>query len=69
MGIKKQNRHHVHLSKDTDTALAVAKRHGKPVILEILAKQMVDEWFEFFESDNGVWLTEEVPVRFIRVSE
>ncbi len=43
-----------------------AKSTVEDVILEILAKQMADEGFEFFESDNGVWLTEEVPVRFIK---
>ncbi len=40
-GIKKKNRHHVHLSKDIETALAVGQRHGKPVIFEILSEELI----------------------------
>lgn len=65
-GIKKKNRHHVHLSKDVETALSVGQRHGKPVIFEILSDTMSTEGYEFYESENGVWLTDEIPVRFIR---
>ncbi len=68
-GIKKKNRHHVHLSKDFKTALSVGQRHGKPVVFEILTGQMIKEGFEFYESENGVWLTDEVPVKFIRKLE
>lgn len=68
-GIKKKNRHHVHLSKDIETALSVGQRHGKPVIFEIFAEEMAKEGFEFFESENGVWLTDEIPVTFIRKIE
>ncbi len=68
-GIKKKNRHHIHLSKDLETALLVGQRHGKPVIFEILTEEMTNEGFKFYESENGVWLTDEVPVRFIRKVE
>lgn len=64
-GIQKMDRHHVHLSKDLETALTVGKRHGKPVIFEVLADQMVNDGFAFYESDNGVWLTGEVPVKYL----
>lgn len=66
LGIKKGSRHHVHLSKDIKTASAVGQRHGKPVIFEIAAQEMHKEGYLFYESENGVWLTEEVPVRFLR---
>ena len=39
-GLVKQNRHYVHLSSNKFAALAVGKRHGKPVVLEITAKKM-----------------------------
>ncbi|MFT5801313.1 MAG: putative RNA 2'-phosphotransferase, partial [Nonlabens sp.] len=39
-GLGKRNRHHVHLSADLDTATSVGKRHGKVVILEVLAEEM-----------------------------
>ncbi len=68
-GIKKMNRHHVHLSKDIETALAVGQRHGKPVIFEILSEEMYNAGFEFYQSENGVWLTKEIPVKFIKIIE
>jgi len=66
MGLSKQKRQHVHLSKDLDTAKMVGKRHGKLVILEVDTKQMYAEGFDFFLSDNGVWLTDAVPLRFLK---
>ena len=67
-GLEKRQRHHVHLSKDTSTAINVGQRHGKPVVLEVLALQMHNDKYEFFLSDNGVWLTEKVPVGHLMLS-
>ncbi|MCG8573640.1 MAG: RNA 2'-phosphotransferase [Flavobacteriales bacterium] len=68
-GIQKRNRHHVHLSKDVETAKMVGQRHGKPFIFEILTEAMVHDGFVFFESKNGVWLTEEIPVNYLKRSD
>lgn len=65
-GLQKRNRHHVHLSKDLDTALNVGQRHGKPVIFEVLSKEMHQDGFDFFVSTNAVWLTDEVPTKYLR---
>jgi putative RNA 2'-phosphotransferase len=64
-GLKKGKRHHVHLSKDTETARRVGARRGKPVILQVDAGKMQRQGFKFFLSVNGVWLTESVPVAFL----
>jgi putative RNA 2'-phosphotransferase len=64
-GLKKGKRHHVHLSKETETARKVGARRGKPVILQVDAGKMHGAGFKFFESANGVWLTETVPVEFL----
>ena len=64
-GILKRNRHHVHLSAEINTATSVGKRHGKPVILHVRALEMHQAGFEFFLSENQVWLTEEVPTTYI----
>ncbi|MNV86216.1 RNA 2'-phosphotransferase [compost metagenome] len=66
-GIEKLNRQHVHLSKEKETALKVGQRHGKPVIITVLAQQMAQEGYTFYLSENGVWLTEEVPTRYLRI--
>jgi putative RNA 2'-phosphotransferase len=64
-GLEKRNRHHVHLSASPDVAAAVGKRHGVPVILVIDAARMNRDGCIFYRSENNVWLTEEVPVRYI----
>ena len=64
-GLRKMTRQHVHLSPDIRTAHAVGKRHGRPVILEIAARSMADHGFQFYLSENGVWLTEEVPPDYL----
>jgi len=64
-GLKSQSRRHVHLSVDIKTATRVAQRHGKPIILSLDTVAMVDEGIDFFQADNGVWLTYEVEPRFL----
>lgn len=64
-GLLKMKRHHVHLSTDTETAVKVGSRHGKPVILRINAAAMHEAGHTFFVSKNGVWLTANVPPVFI----
>ena len=66
-GLQKMTRQHVHLSSDMETAIAVGKRHGKPVVLEVLAGKMYEDGYAFFLSANGVWLTEVVPAAYIRL--
>lgn len=65
-GLIKGRRHHVHLSTDRETMLQVGARHGKPVLLEIDARQMVTEGHRFFVTGNQVWLTDCVPPEFLR---
>ena len=65
-GLLKGARNHVHLSKDKATAETVGKRHGTPHIFEVQAEAMVRDGFQFYLSDNGVWLTEHVPAKYLR---
>jgi putative RNA 2'-phosphotransferase len=60
-GLKKMRRHHVHLSPDTETAVKVGQRHGKPVVLVVDAKKMHEEGAVFYHTDNDVWLVDYVP--------
>lgn len=64
-GLVKRSRQHVHLSADADTATAVGARHGKPAVLIIRTGEMATAGHAFFRSENGVWLTDAVPVGFI----
>jgi putative RNA 2'-phosphotransferase len=64
-GLRKGERHHVHLSADEKTAHSVGTRHGKPVVLVVEAGEMLARGHSFFRSENGVWLTEHVPAEFL----
>lgn len=66
-GLKAGSRHHVHLSLDISTAIAVGRRYGKPVVLEIQASKMSRNGFKFFRAENDVWLTDAVPPQFINI--
>jgi putative RNA 2'-phosphotransferase len=68
-GLLKQNRQHVHLTANKETAVAVGSRHGRPVVLEVNAVAMVNAGFEFYVSDNNVWLVEIVLPEYIAVPE
>lgn len=64
-GLRHMSRQYVHLSTDISTALTVGARHGTPVVYEVRAKDMYRTGYTFFLSKNGVWLIDNVPVRFI----
>jgi putative RNA 2'-phosphotransferase len=64
-GLTSASRQYVHLSSDKQTALAVGRRHGQPVVLVIKALLMHQQSFKFFRAENGVWLTSTVPDKFI----
>jgi putative RNA 2'-phosphotransferase len=64
-GLLRMERHHVHLSADEATALAVGGRRGKPALLRIDARAMRNAGHLFFRTPNGVWLTDTVPSSFI----
>ena len=68
-GLKKMNRHHVHLHVDEATSVAVGSRRGKPVLLKVRALEMARQGHEFFVTPNDVWLTDHVPPEFIEVRE
>ena len=67
-GLRKMRRQHVHLSADRATARKVGSRHGAPVVLVVGAAAMARDGYQFYLSDNGVWLTESVPPRYLRIA-
>jgi len=64
-GLRKMNRQHVHMAADVGTASSVGMRRGAPVVLRIQAGKMHRQGFLFYQSENGVWLTDSVPPDFI----
>lgn len=68
-GLSRMNRHHVHLSPDTETARRVAERHCKetPLVLRVDAAAMRAGGHSFFIAANGVYLTDAVPLAFLEM--
>lgn len=68
-GIKKGNRQFVHLSRDIETATKVGTRHGQAVVLRIDTHEMIKDGFQFYCSENGVYLVDYVPTKYISFKE
>ena len=66
-GLKPMNRQYVHLSADTTTARKVGMRHDRnPVILAVDAPKLHADGMKFFHSANdGTWMCESVPAKYI----
>lgn len=64
-GLRSGSRLYVHLSKDYDTAVKVGTRHGVPAVLKVDAGSMARDGYVFYLSENGVWLVETVPVKYL----
>ena len=62
-GLLPMGRQYVHLSDNYDTAIAVGKRHGDPLVILVKSGLMTN--FAFYKSENGVWLTDKVPVEYL----
>jgi len=66
-GLLKGQRHHVHLSKDIQTASKVGQRHGQLIILMIDSKKMQYDGHQFYLSDNHIYLVDKVPTNYLTV--
>ncbi len=66
-GLIPKSRLYVHLSGDRDTAENVGRRHGRPVIYTVNSGDMHRDGYVFFRSVNGVWLTKEVPAKYLTI--
>ena len=65
-GLIPKSRLYVHLSSDYDTAVKVGTRHGKPVVYIVDAGEMQRNGYAFYLSVNGVWLTKNVPLQYLK---
>lgn len=65
-GLKPMSRHDVHLSFNKTTAEKVGERHGKVIVLIIDTEKMYQEGFNFQCTANNVWLTQNVPTKYIK---
>jgi putative RNA 2'-phosphotransferase len=66
-GLTPRGRTHVHLSESVEEAVAVARRRGAPVILEVRACELAAHGVRLERSSSGVWLAERVPPELVSV--
>jgi putative RNA 2'-phosphotransferase len=66
-GLMKMARHHVHLSATVATAEVVGRRRGRAAVLVIDAAALSRDGCVFSCSANGVWLTDHVPPKYLRL--
>jgi len=66
-GLISKSRLYVHLSDNYETALDVGRRHGEPIVYMIYTKDMIKDGYKFYISKNGVWLTKEVPLKYLNL--
>ncbi len=64
-GLKSKQRQYVHLSETIDMAEEVGSRHGKSFIIEIDTKKLLDDGWNFYKTEQNVWLTSEIPPQYL----
>jgi putative RNA 2'-phosphotransferase len=64
-GIKRMDRHHVHMAEEPESAESIGMRHGAGIVFRIDAKAMFESGHKFYRSKNGVWLTDHVPPLYL----
>lgn len=64
-GLLPIQRNHVHLSETIATAIDVGERRGDSIVFKVFAGAMYRDGFHFYQADNGVWLTDQVPSKYL----
>lgn len=68
-GLDKMSRHHVHLTTDLNMAHQVGGRRGKSAVLVVNAIAMIEDGYDFYCTDNDVWLVDTVPPQYLELLE
>lgn len=71
-GLKKMTRDAVHMSESYNDARMVGSRHAggslaMTIVFKIDAKKMHKDGYSFYKSEDGVWLTDHVPGKYLIV--
>ena len=70
-GLKKMNRLYVHLTDKIEMAKSTGMRHAKTndnlCIFCLDCKKMVQDGFKFLKSNNGIYLIDHVPSKYLKI--
>lgn len=64
-GILSKSRQYVHLSDSFEMAKVIGSRHGKPILFEIDSSSLIKDGWEFYRTEQNVWLTNDIPASYI----
>jgi putative RNA 2'-phosphotransferase len=64
-GLLPMDRQFVHLSDNAKDAAIIGKRHGKPFVIEIFTEELIGDGWEFYQTSDNVWLTKQIPVKYL----
>lgn len=64
-GLQPMERQFVHLSANIQTAVEVAKRYGKPIIIEINTEALSKTGSSFYQTSDNVWLTTAISAEYL----
>lgn len=67
-GLISKQRQYLHLSENIEMAREVGQRHGNPFIIEIETKKLIENGWEFFKTEESVWLTSNIPLKYLNLS-
>ena len=67
-GLKSMSRQYVHLSETVDDAIKVGKRHGEPAVLAIDTQKVIGYGGCFYQVPNGIWLTKDIRVQCLSIT-
>ena len=66
-GLRPRKSNFVHLSETIDMAKQIGTRHGSPIVLSIDTATMLRAGYKFYKAQNGIWLTGDIPPKFLKV--
>lgn len=64
-GLKGMGRRHVHLTEDRQVAELVGQKFGQGLVFKVKARDMHDDGHMFWHTVTGVWLTQQVPQKYL----
>lgn len=69
-GLQPMGRQYVHLSSEKDTAIIVGKRKdSNPVLLRVDSVQARNEGIKFYQGNSKIWLSDNIPPKYISVEK
>jgi putative RNA 2'-phosphotransferase len=68
-GLLPMGRQYVHFSSDErDAKIVGSRKKGDLLILKVESKEAYIDHIQFYKEENGVWLSKEIPLKYIEIN-